>query len=302
MLSSFSSAEQARLSRLAALTVCAVAGALCLWLLVRLAWLLVPQPDETVIAAPSAAAPTSAPAQSVAKWHLFGNPQNVLLAQAARAPTTTLKLTLRGTLALADAKQGIAMIEDEHGAESAYKVGDDVAGAKVAEVYADHVVLAHEGVSETLSLPQPEAHASVPETNARSGASAAASSNPSKGNNGAAPVFVAPTMAHGAAADWTRVQSSMRMDPSELAKQVHVEPVYENGKLAGARLSGAGQLGALISQAGLKATDVVTAVNGASVTDLSNLQKMTDNLRSASSLQVTVLRDGKPATLTVNLK
>jgi len=29
---------------------------------------------------------------------------------------------------------------------------------------------------------------------------------------------------------------------------------------------------------------------------------MADNLKSASSLQVTVLRDGKPATLTVNLK
>jgi len=28
---------------------------------------------------------------------------------------------LRGTLALADAKQGIAMIEDEHGSERAYR-------------------------------------------------------------------------------------------------------------------------------------------------------------------------------------
>jgi general secretion pathway protein C len=301
MLSSFSTAEQARLSRLAALAVCVGAGVLCLWLLVRLAWLLVPQPDETVAAPPPAAASSSAPAQSVAKWHLFGNSQNVLLAQAARAPATTLKLTLRGTLALPDPSQGIAMIEDEHGAESAYKVGEEVAGAKVAEVYADHVVLSHEGASETLNLPQPEAHTPQLESGSRNGANAAASSNPNKGN-GAAPIFVAPTMAHGAAADWTSVQRSLRMDPNDLAKQVHVEPVYENGKLAGARLSGAGQLGALISQAGLKPTDTVTAVNGAAVSDLSNLQRMADNLKSASSLQVTVLRDGKPATLTINLK
>jgi len=301
MLSSFSTAEQTRLSRLAALAVCVGAGAICLWLLVRLAWLLVPQPDETATVAPPAAASSATPTQSVAKWHLFGNPQSVLLAQAARTPTTTLKLTLRGTLALSDATQGIAMIEDEHGAESAYKVGDEVAGAKVAEVYADHVVLSHEGVSETLNLPQPEAHAPVAEAAARNGAAPVASSNPGKGN-GAAPIFVAPTMAHGAAGDWNRLQSSLRMDPTELAKQVHVEPVYENGKLAGARLTGSGQLGALISQAGLKPTDTVTAVNGAAVTDLSNLQRMADNLKSASSLQVTVLRDGKPATLTVNLK
>jgi len=301
MLSSFSTAEQARLSRLAALAVCLGAGALCLWLLVLLAWLFVAQSDE-IAAPPSPTAASGAPpAPSVAKWHLFGNPQGVSLAQAVRAPATTLKLTLRGTLALPDASQGIAMIEDEHGAENAYKVGDEVAGAKVAEVYADHVVLSHEGVSETLNLPQPEAHAPVPESGSRNGASTAPSANANKAN-GAAPIFIAPTMAHGAAADWTSVQSSMRMDANELVKQVHVEPVYENGKLAGARLSGAGQLGALISQAGLKATDTVTAVNGASVTDLSNLQHMADNLKNASSLQLTVLRDGKPATLTINLK
>lgn len=303
MLSSFSTAEQARLSRLAALAVCIVAGVICAWLLARLAWLLVPQPDETGAAAPPPTAQTgAAPVQSVAKWHLFGDPQNVLAAQAARAPTTTLKLTLRGTLALPDAQQGIAMIEDEHGAERAYKVGEEVsADVKLTEVYADHVVLSHGGASETLSLPQPEAHTPVVEsTPPRNAASAAHPANVATGT--AAPIFEAPTMAHGAAADWSRVQSSLRMDPTELAKQVHVEPVFANGKLAGARLSAGGQLGTLMSQAGLKATDTVTAVNGTAVTDLSNLQRMADNLKSASSLQVTVLRDGKPATLTVNMK
>jgi general secretion pathway protein C len=300
MLSSFSTAEQTRLSRLAALSVCIIAGLICLWLLVRLAWLLLPQPDETNPVPPSAAKADPQPTQSVAKWHLFGNPQNSVAAQAAHAPTTTLKLTLRGTLAMDDAKQGIAMIEDEHGAENAYKVGDDVtADAKLVEVYSDHVVLSRAGASETLNLPQPEVHAPV-ESTPRTTANAARPANTA--GNGSAPIFEPPTMAHGAAADWSRVQSSLRMDPTELAKQVHWESVFVDGKLVGARLSAGGQLGTLMNQAGLKATDTVTAVNGAAVTDLSNLQRMTDNLKNASSLQVTVLRDGKPATLTVNLK
>lgn len=303
MLASLSATDQARVSRVAALGVCVIAGAICLWLLVRLAWLLVPQGDDTTTAAPALVPSTALPAQSVAKWHLFGNARSILTAQAARTPATTLKLTLRGTLALPDAKQGIAMIEDEHGAERAYRVGEQVDSAKLAEVYTDHVVLSHEGAQETLNLPQPEAHTpDMPEANQRNAQQAAAGSARPARASSIPPNYEPPQMAHGAAADWSKLQKGLRMDATELAKQVHVEPVYENGKLAGARLSAGGQLGALISQAGLKANDTITAVNGASVTDLSKLQKMTENLQTASSLQVTVVRDGKPATLTVNLR
>ena len=297
MLDSLSAAEQVRVSRLVALVVCVVAGAVCLWLLVRMAWLLVPQDDEAV-AAPAAATPTVPPAQSVAKWHLFGNPQSVTLAQAAHAPATTLKLTLRGTLALAEAKLGIAMIEDEHGVERAYKVGEDVGdGAKLAEVYTDHVVLSHEGASETLNLLVPEAHAPAPDAAPRRAAANAAGT--AKGT--ATPIFVPPQMAHGAL-DWTRTQQNLRLDPAALAKQVHVEPVFVNGKISGARLSGGGDVVALMSQAGLKPTDTITAVNGTTITGLPNPQQFMDNLKNASSLQVTVIRDGKPATLTLNLR
>jgi len=212
-------------------------------------------------------------------------------------------LTLRGTLALADVQAGIAMIEDEHGAERAYRVGEEVAGAKLAEVYTDHVILNHEGASERLDLPQPEAHTpEIPQASSRTAQQPAAASGSAPRASSIPPNYEPPQLAHGAAADWSKLQSGLRMDPNEVARQVHVEPVYENGKLAGARLSAGGQLGSLINQAGLKANDTITAVNGASVTDLSNLQKMTENLQSASSLQVTVMRDGKPATLTVNLR
>jgi general secretion pathway protein C len=155
-------------------------------------------------------------------------------------------------------------------------------------------VLNHEGTAETLQLPRPEAHApELPEANRQNLAAGKASSVPS--------VYVPPQMAHGAL-DWTRAQKQLQIDPAELARQVHVEPVFENGKIAGARLSAGGNIGALMSQAGLQPSDLITTVNGTPLAGLSNPQQFMDNLKDASSLQVTVLRNGKPATLTLTLR
>jgi general secretion pathway protein C len=302
MFNSLTATDHERLSRVAALCVCAGAALFALWILVRTVWLLLPHASPISDAVAPVATVSAAPAQSIAKWHLFGNPQSVNLAQLARAaPATLLKLTLRGTLALPDPKQGIAMIADEHGQESSYNIGDEVAaGAKLVEVYTDHVALEHEGALENLQLPGPEAHAPpMPEANRQNlAAGTRANGAPS------APVpqtYVPPQMAHGAL-DWSAAQKQLQMDPAELARQVHVEPVIENGKIAGARLSAGGQIGALIMRAGLKPNDIVTAVNGTSLAGMTNPQKLMDSLKDASSLQVTVLREGKPATLTLNLR
>lgn len=297
MLNALSSTDQARVSRLGAVGVAAVAALICLWALVKIAWLAVPQSND--IASVTAAAPSTAstPPTSIAKWHLFGNSQSFVAAQLARnAPATTLKLTLRGTLALSDPAQGIAMIADEHGAESAYKVGEEIADrAKLSEVYTDHVVLTHEGVPETLTLPRPEEHIAAADANLRNTATSngRASSIP--------PAYVSPQMANGAV-DWNKAARDMQLDPAKLAQQVHVDPVFENGKIAGARLSGSGDVALLMSKAGLKSTDVVTAINGKPVTSLTTDTHFVDNLKNASNLQVTVLRDGKSATLTVSLR
>ncbi len=56
----------------------------------------------------------------------------------------------------------------------------------------------------------------------------------------------------------------------------------------------------LINQIGLRAGDVVTAVNGAPVDSLARGQQIVESLRSASSARVTVLRDGKPTDVTIS--
>ncbi|HSC10868.1 MAG TPA: type II secretion system protein N [Rhodanobacteraceae bacterium] len=293
MLNSMSSGDHERLSRLAALGACAAAAALCLYLLVRLAWLLLPRGDATGPGAATAAQVPASATVSVAKWHLFGNPQGIASATPASSLATVLKLGLRGTLALADPKddRALAIIANEQGVETSYRIGADVApGAHLAEVYADHVVLDHEGVAETLTLPRPDQHAPpLPAKNQQrlAAASAPVSSIP--------PGFVPGSAAP---AGTTAASAPPRIDPQDVARQL--KPVFADGRIVGADISGADA--SLLARLGLKPTDVVTAINGTPLAGVTNPQALMDQLQGSSSVQVTVQRDGKPATLTLSLR
>ncbi|HEY2395464.1 MAG TPA: type II secretion system protein N [Rudaea sp.] len=293
MLNSLSPTDHERLSRLGALAVCVVAAAICLYLLVRLAWLLLPRHADSVVSANSPA-PVGATV-SVAKWHLFGNPQGVIGATPASTLATVLKLGLRGTLALPDPKdeRAIAIIANEQGIESSVKIGDDVApGARLAEVYADHVVLDHQGVAETLPLPRPDQHAPpLPAKNQQNLANAAASRS--------MPPGYLPKSAGAPAVPGTAAAPAKHIDPQEFARQIR--PVFSaDGKIVGADISGADA--GTLARVGLKPNDVVTAINGMPLTSVSNPQALMAQLQNSNSIQVTVQRDGKPATLTLSLR
>src|SRR5579859_1173089 len=274
MFNSLTAIDQERLSRGAAVGVCALSALFALWLLVRLVWLPLPHADVVTNPPPLSAEANATPAaqQSLAKWHLFGNPMALAAVQARNAPSTSLRLTLRGTLALPDPKQGMAVIADEQGQEKSYAVDDDVApNVRLSEVYTDHVVLEHEGALEQLQLPRPEAHApELPAANQQAlTGRPGAPGRPGGKASSVPPTYVPPQMAHGAI-DWTKAQRQLQIDPAELQKQVHMEPVFENGKMSGMRFSAGGQIGSLMAEAGLRANDVVTSVNGTSLVGLTD--------------------------------
>ena len=290
---------------LAALASSAVLGALSLWLLVRLIWLLVPRSDAALDGTATRIGSGDAgpvPALSVAKWHLFGNTP-ARAGSGSGSPATTLAMILRGTLADRDPAAGIAVISDSERGEQAYRAGENIAGGvKLARVYADHVVLVHEGVEETLTLTrdenlQPANIVRPPSTNgaraARANAAADASSSPATSANS--------SQTTQAPADWQQTVDRLRQNPDELAKRVQIVPVLDGGRLTGVRVS-AGTDMALINQMGLRAGDIVTAVNGAPVDSIARGQQIVDSLRNAASARVTVLRDGKPTDITISLK
>jgi len=283
MLNSLSENDHDRLSRLAAIGVSAAAAALCLYLAVRILWLLVPRADAPVVesASPGPAAPAPV---SIAKWHLFGNAQALPVA-GAPALATVLKLGLRGTLALPDPKdaRAIAIIANEQGVESSFRIGAEVAPhARLAEIYPERVVLDHAGSAETLTLPRPEQHAVTLADASRVGAAPPVSNVPFG-------IHPGPPAAPSA---------GPRLDPQDFVRQIR--PVMADGRIVGADISGADP--GLLARVGLQPSDVVTAINGTPLTQVSDPQALIAQLQSSASIQVTVQRDGKPATLTLSLR
>jgi len=292
MLNPLSSGDHERLSRVAALAVAAAAAAICLILVVRIAWLLIPATDNGMSAGPATAAAPAVATVSAAKWHLFGNPQGVVTSAPASSLATILKLALRGTLALPDPKdeRALAIIANEQGAEMSVRIGADVApGARLVEVYADHIVLDHEGAAEILSMPRPEQHAPPnPKAQARAGAAGGPAASMPPG------IVSTPASGGGSA---TAPGALPRIDPADVARQL--KPVFADGKIVGADISGADA--SLLARVGLKSTDIVTAINGTPLSGVTNPQQLMDQLQNSPSVQVTVQRDGKPATLTLSL-
>ena len=292
-----SSIDRGRVAEAAAWACCAVLGALALWLFVRVAWSLVPRGDAMFEPAPlrSAGASASPATQSVARWHLFGaTPAQP--GSGPGAPASTLSLVLRGTFAGSDPKEGIAVIDDAGQGERAWRVGDEVLpGVRLAAVHADHVVLARGGADETLALPRDTRLAPadvVRPTPARvRGGEVASPTRAAAASATSTPSSAAPAL----------TIDQVRRDPQAILSRVQVVPVLADGKLAGVRLSADTDV-ALLEQVGLQQGDVVTAVNGMAVDSVERGRQIMDSLGNANSVRVTVLRNGKPAEITVGLR
>lgn len=279
---------------------------LCLWLALRLlATLLDAGSRREPATGPVATAPQLRPLErgSLAGWHLFGS---VLAPVDPRRPVqdlpdSSLDLTVAGILAGDGREDGFAMIADAGGQQQAYRVGDSLpGGARVQHIHPDRVVIRHDGQDQNLRLPwQDTAAALLPSARPGAGNAAAGAGGdnaPIRTGTASAPVAVAGLET----VDWSAVQNQLNIDPAELARQVRVQPVQEGGRVVGVRLSGT--WAGLLAGAGLRPDDIITAVNGVSVTDTARAQQVIAAVGRSQSARVTVRRDGREETLNVSLK
>lgn len=299
-----SGAERDRWSERSAILAFAVIALLVVWSLARTFWLLVPG-GESLNEGPlrTASVAGATPGVSVSKWHLFGAaPQQ--FARQRNAPATTLNLSLRGTLADADPKSGLAVIADAQGLERAWRVGEEIAaGVALDEVHADRVVLIHDGVQEVLTLARDESSERVaPIPSAQRGGRQARNTSAGPATNpGALPTFTAPQLAHGAL-DWQKTMEKIGGGSADLASNMRIDPVISNGQISGVRVSAANGDSALMTKYGLRPSDIVTAVNGLPVDSVERGQQILESLSNASSVRVTVNRGGVPTEITVQLQ
>ncbi len=262
-------------------------SALLAWQMAGLLWMLMPLPKSAAwTPAPGFVDPAPARAalniDAIANAHLFGQYEvSASAASLINAPDTQLNFTLLGILAGASEQESLALIAKDSADEAPYSIGDDVSpGVNLQAIFQDRVILSRNGRLETLRLDK-DAPSNAPVFNAVTG-----SSEPSEGSPAAAQMLSA-------------IKEQVITDPSKAANFIRVQPMTGDGGLKGYRVYPGPERGAF-NAAGLKPGDVVTAINGTPLNDPAQALQLLQSLTQASSMSLTVDRNGVSQSVTVS--
>ena len=203
---------------------------------------------------------------TIVNAHLFGLSG---VQPGGAAPQTTMPLILAGVIADKDPAKGQAIIGDTAAAAKLVAVGATISGgARLSSVYGDRVLLERNGRLETLMLPH-----------------AATKSAPSP--------LTPPS---------STKTNTLQDNATVLAGLVRVQPVFNQGKLSGYRIfPGGGHGTSAFNQLGLRAGDLILAVNGTSLDDAGRAMEVLQTLSSSASATVTVSRNGQAQEVNLNL-
>jgi general secretion pathway protein C len=265
-------------------------------------------PVDTSVATASVRAPVEVPAVSTpsmtemandaARQHIFG------VAGAKPKPTVTrtqpetetkLNLALLGIYSAEPANNALAIISANGKPEEVFRVGETIiGGASLAEVRHTEVVINNRGRRETLKLPE-----KVASTGRNVGAGNLPTGNlPTANNAGNAGAPGEPIQLPESPKE---IRDTLARNPAMLNKLVSAVPYRENGRILGYRLTPK-QSGALLETYGVFAGDVVTRVNGIALANQKNGIRALRKLVKASSVDLTILRDGVELPINIPLE
>jgi general secretion pathway protein C len=192
---------------------------------------------------------------------------------SGNAPVTTMALVLVGVLASDDPAKGFAILGPSPAAARLYSSGSTVpGGARLAGIYQDRVVLDLGGRLESLPLPRQR--------------------------SAYTPAAPAPVTGPSAAERLTRLATE---NPALVGQVIRAQAVLSNGQQRGYRVFPAPNQDALFSRLGLRSGDLVTHINGTPLDDPQRGAEVFSTLQSAADARVTVVRNGKPSDVTLNL-
>lgn len=216
--------------------------------------------------------------------HLFGQANAPVIKQSTQdAPETTLNLILRGILAAKPMSfASVIIATSKRGKELIYGVGDTVPGnATIEEIYATHIILMRNGRLETLKLPEKSVGGRA------TGKSA---------NSGSLNMNQSPDRLLG------DIRRNIMKNPTSFGQYAIPVPVSKNGKLQGYRLRPQKKGRELFKQFGIKRNDIVTRVNGVPLNDPVQSMAALRKISTASSINLTVLRNGVEIPLQFNIR
>jgi general secretion pathway protein C len=255
--------------------------------LAELTWLLVPSTPPDSPPPPVIASRTTTPAPSTRAygnlegWHPFGE-ASLVTAQsvvvAADVPDTTLPLVLNGVQGYEDPMDGYAFISSGRGEQKLYHAGAVIEGANGAtlhSVYADRVLIDRSGAVETLRFPEPQDLARAAPPTARL-------APPPQPNNAGS------------------LREVISANASRITDIIRAAPHIEGDQMVGYRVTPARNREAFAAL-GLEPGDVLTEVNGTALNDPASSLQVFESLGEASMATVTVLRNGSPQVVVIDM-
>jgi general secretion pathway protein C len=255
------------------------------WQLAKAAWLLFPADEPGPMPGMQAPAHSAAPSaddafsvERITSAHLFGElaadaPMPVV--EQEDAPDTQLSLELRGTITATEGPRALAIIAERGGAERIFFVGDAVpGGATLHAVHPDRVLLRRGARLEALRLPQ-------------------ASEAPMARRAATQPRAAAPP------ARAASVQDVIQQGAANLTEVIRPQPVFKDGRQQGYRVY-PGRQRQQFAQLGLRPGDLITQINGMALDDPARGMEIFRSLADATSVTVTVDRNGQIEMLTLN--
>ena len=207
------------------------------------------------------------------------------------ARETSLALTLTGIVASTTDGLGSAMIEARKKQEL-YSVGDDLpANGKVtlAKILPKQVVIDNNGTYELITLFDDNGIVGIVQS--------ASSELPNRTPALTAEVSTNQSERQQLAANY---REQLYSDPQSLAGLVSISAVQSDGGLKGYRVA-PGRDAEQFTALGFKAGDIVTAVNGYTLSDPTNTVRLYQLMRDATDATFEVERDGSPVSISVSL-
>jgi general secretion pathway protein C len=200
-----------------------------------------------------------------------------LLALALGTPPADLAAV--GIVASRDPSHSVVVLRSG-GRTRVVGVGETAFGGRVAAVAADAATLEFEGRRIEVRL---------------SGGAAAAvaavhSPPPAAGGDGAARVL-----------ERRDVQRRLGEEAPRILSETTLMPALDAGHVAGFTLTRVPE-GSLLTEAGLRAGDVLTQINDTPIDSMATLIGLWPRLQNESTLTAVVLRNGQPVSLTVSLR
>lgn len=200
----------------------------------------------------------------------------LLLTLALAAPPSDLAAL--GIVASRDPAHSVVLLR-AGGRTRVVGVGESAFGGRVAAIAADLVTLEFDGRRVDLRL----------------------------SGDGGAPIAAAPAPQAAINESGTRVlqrrdvERRIGEEAPRILAETTLMPVVDPGGAGGLTLTRLPE-GSLLTEAGLRAGDVLTEINDTKITSMTTLIGLWPRLQNESTLTAVVLRNGQPVTLTVSLR